>query len=118
MRWMNRLTAALLVVIALPASAPARGAGTDDWDKGNAGVHGDFLRAEPGALPEGWELVAPNPPLAPRFGLVRDGNSQTVLQAEGNGRLECFGYLRHKVRLEGGKTYRMRARFDSRGWKT
>ncbi len=37
------------------------------------------------------------------------------LQAVGNGRLECFGYLRHKVRLEPGKTYRMRARLRFEG---
>ena len=107
--------AATIILAATFATSAWAGAGeTDDWEKGNLITYGDFTRAEPGGLPQGWELVAPNPALAPRFSLVRNGVGKTVLQAEGNGRLECFGYLRHKVHLEAGKTYRMRAqlRFD------
>jgi len=59
--------------------------------------------ASSGELPAGWEAVCPNPALAPRFG--HDG---TALVATGNGRRECFGYLRRSVRLEAGRTYRLK----------
>ena len=35
--------------------------------------------------------------------------------AEGNGRQECYGYVRHPVRIAGGKTYRLRVRFRFSG---
>ena len=55
------------------------------------------------------------PGLVPRFSLVRDDSGKTLLQAVGNGRLECFGYLRHKVHLEAAKTYRMRVHLRFEG---
>src|SRR5262249_10339255 len=33
----------------------------------------------------------------------------------GNGRDECFGFIKHPVRLQGGKTYRLRVRFKVQG---
>ena len=85
-----------------------------DWNKGNLIAHGDFGTGPPGGLPEGWEAVTPNPALAPGFALVRDGEAQ-ALRARGNGRRECFGYLRHPLSLGAGKTYRLRVRLRADG---
>ena len=115
MRRQKIFAAALISAVLLAAGAQAGKSESDDWDKGNLIAHGDFSRMSPGGLPEGWELVAPNPALTPKFSLVRDEGGKTVLQAAGNGRLECYGYLRHKVRLEAGKTYRMRSRLQFEG---
>src|SRR4051794_4160363 len=53
MRWMRPLTAAFAAMVALAASAQARGAGSEDWDKGNLIANGDFSRGELGGRPEG-----------------------------------------------------------------
>jgi predicted amidohydrolase len=115
MRRLQSHAAAFAVAFLFVTNALASPGESDDWNRGNLIDHADFTRAEPGQLPQGWELVAPNPALAPRFSLVQDAGGKTSLQAVGNGRLECFGYLRHKVRLEAGKTYRMRARLRFEG---
>ncbi len=117
MQRLQSCTAALAAVLAFVtcAQAGASAGESEDWNRGNLVAHGDFSREEPGGLPKGWELVAANPALAPRFSLVRDDSGKTLLQAVGNGRLECFGYLRHKVHLEAAKTYRMRVHLRFEG---
>ena len=60
-------------------------------------------------MPEGWDVVAPNPVLAPKFELGKIGK-EFLLSATGNGRRECFGYARHEIHLEANKTYRMRVK--------
>jgi predicted amidohydrolase len=65
------------------------------------------------SLPGGWGAVAPNPALSPRFGCDTDPAGKTRLRAEGNGRAECFGYLVRPVKLEAGKTYRLRVHFQT-----
>jgi len=95
-----------------------------EWDLGNLITNGNFARGRVGALPEGWKAVFPNPALAPVFKLVLSAEGRPpiasirgrpVLMAAGNGRRECFGYVRHRVRLEGGKTYRLRVRLRFEG---
>ena len=76
--------------------------------------NGDFARGEIGQLPEGWTLVAPNPALAPTFQLVeKDGKKR--LMAQGNGRKECFGFVKAPISLTMGKTYRLMVRFQIEG---
>jgi hypothetical protein len=76
----------------------------------------DFDAPAPGhALPAGWEAVCPNPALAPHFGFGRTSDGCVALTARGNGRRECFGYLRHAVTLEAGKTYCLRVRLRAEG---
>ncbi len=65
--------------------------------------------------PAGWESVCPNPALAPLFGSGRTSDGRYYLMAEGNGRQECFGYLRHAAMLEAGKTYCLRVRLRAEG---
>ena len=84
---------------------------------GNLIANGDFARGELGSLPEGWSLVAKNPALKPSVKLVAESEGGRALMAEGNGRQECFGYLRCPVRLSGGKTYRLRVRFRVNGFE-
>jgi predicted amidohydrolase len=69
---------------------------------------GNLIRGGAGLLPEGWEAVCPNPALAPEFRLAASPDGQPLLVARGNGRRECFGYLRTPVELGAGKTYRLR----------
>ncbi len=74
----------------------------------------NLIAGQPGGsngLPRGWEAVAPNPALSPRFGSDTDSEGRTRLWAQGNGRAECFGYVVHPVSLEPGKTYRLAVRF-------
>ena len=66
-------------------------------------------------LPAGWEACAPNPALAPNFGSDRDEAGRARLWAEGNGRRECFGYLRRQVHLDAGKAYRLRVHLRAEG---
>lgn len=63
-----------------------------------------------GALPAPWEAVCPNRALAPLFSAGESRHGTPALVARGNGRRECFGYLRHPVQLEAGKTYNLRVR--------
>ena len=88
----------------------AQASPTSDWDKGNLIANGDFTEGTVGAIPEGWETVCPNNALAPIFKLIRTGYRNSALMATGNGRRECFGYIRHPVHLEANKTYRLRVR--------
>ncbi len=88
----------------------AQASPTSDWDKGNLIANGDFTEGTVGAIPEGWETVCPNNALAPIFKLIRTGYGNSALMATGNGRRECFGYIRHPVHLEANKTYRLRVR--------
>ncbi|MBI4326827.1 MAG: carbon-nitrogen hydrolase family protein [Chloroflexi bacterium] len=98
---------------------PALGAGEatqpDDWETGNLVANGDFSRGEPGGLPDGWSAVCPNPALAPSFELVTDAQGRRILLGAGNGRSECFGFVRHKVQFSPGKTYRFRVRLRVEG---
>jgi|YNPNPStandDraft_1061719.scaffolds.fasta_scaffold19303_3 predicted amidohydrolase len=78
-------------------------------------ANGDFSRGRGQTLPQGWEVVCPNPALAPTFRWALTAGGQPSLWAAGNGRRECFGYARHPVRLEAGKTYRFRVRLCFQG---
>jgi predicted amidohydrolase len=89
----------------------------DDGRSGNLIANGDFMQGSIGSLPDGWSVVAGNPALKPLFKLVSGEGRKPVLMGEGNGRRECYGYLRHAVRLAGGKTYRMRAKFRFSGFE-
>ncbi len=80
-------------------------------------ANGNFAQGTVGSLPDGWSIVAGNPALKPLFQLVSRQGEKHALMAEGNGRRECYGYLRHPVRLAGGKTYRLRARFRFSGFE-
>lgn len=77
--------------------------------------NGRFMQGEIGSLPEGWSIGDGNPALRPFFKLIAGIGGNRELMAEGNGRKECYGYLRAPVRLGGGKTYRMRVRFRFSG---
>ncbi|MBD3181853.1 hypothetical protein GF312_06150 [Candidatus Poribacteria bacterium] len=77
-------------------------------------ANGSFETSTPGEMPDGWEIVVPNKALAPVFKSVKS-DVQKMLMAQGNGRRECFGYVRHKVNLESGKTYRMRVKLRFEG---
>lgn len=78
---------------------------------GNLIGNGEFAFTGTTELPTGWEAVCPNPALAPVFCAVRDERGASLLLAQGNGRRECFGFVRHAVHLKAGKSYRMRVRF-------
>lgn len=99
-----------LTVFAAEAPSPA-----DDWQTGNLVANGDFTQGRPGALPEGWTLAAPNPVLAPKVQLAEGAGGRLLLLAEGNGRRECFGIIKHGVHLSAGKTYRLRVRLKLEG---
>lgn len=76
----------------------------------------DFIsRAGSFGVPGGWTAVTPNPALAPHFGCTSDAHDRPALWAAGNGREECYGYLRHPVRLEARKTYRLRVELEPEG---
>ena len=106
---------ALLLVSGLIPTAALAAEGETSWDEGNLIANGRFAPNGTGELPEGWTVVAPNRALGPRFALVRKTSGGTQLSASGNGRDECFGFIKHPVRLEGGKTYRLRVRFKVEG---
>jgi len=77
--------------------------------------NGDFRHGTTGSLPDNWSVVFGNPALKPSFKLVPGQDGKRELMAEGNGRQECYGYVRHPVRIAGGKTYRLRVRFRFSG---
>jgi len=87
----------------------------DDWDKDNLVTNGDFAKGNVGYMPDGWEIVCPNKALAPIFKLVETQDGDLSLMAMGNGRRECFGYVRYPIHLEAGKTYRLRVRLKFEG---
>ena len=76
--------------------------------------NGNFAKGEPGKLPEGWTVVAPNPVLAPAFQLVEEAGNR-FLMAQGNGRENCFGFVKMPIALERDKTYRLTVRFKIDG---
>jgi len=78
-------------------------------------ANGDFAGGDPGALPYGWEPVYPNRAIAPVFKLVSLQGGKPSLMAAGNGRCECFGYIRHRVSLKAKKTYCMGVRLRYEG---
>lgn len=110
----NQCLALLLAGGLVAAAAPAVAAETS-WDEGNLIANGCFESRKTLDLPDGWTVVAPNKALGPQFALLRDSGSGTQLSAAGNGRDECFGFIKHPVRLEGGKTFRLRVRFKVHG---
>ena len=110
----NQCLALLLVSGFVPAAASAA-EGETSWDEGNLIANGRFASKGTGELPEGWTVVAPNKALGPKFAPLRDANDGTRLSASGNGRDECFGFVKHPVRLKGGKTYRLRVRLKAEG---
>jgi len=117
MRWKTLALSSALLALWFPHGGQAAAPDADDWDRGNLIAHGDFAKEPPGKLPEGWAVVAPNPPLAPMYRMVPGAGGRNLLTVEGNGRVECFGYLRHKVDLPAGKTYRFRVRFKFEGFE-
>ena len=81
---------------------------------GNLIPNGDFAHGEIGKIPESWTLVIPNPALAPTFQLVeKDGKK--MLMAQGNGRKECFGFVKAPFTMIKDKTYRLSVRFKIEG---
>src|SRR5262249_43029428 len=110
----NQCLALLLVSGLVPAAASAA-EGETSWDEGNLIANGRFPSKGTDELPEGWTVVAPNRALGPKFAPLRDASDGTRLSASGNGRDECFGFVKHPVRLKGGKTYRLRVRLKAEG---
>jgi predicted amidohydrolase len=78
--------------------------------------NGDFRQGTAGSLPDNWSVVSGNPALKPSFKLVPGKDGKGQLMAEGNGRQECYGYIRHPVQVASGKTYCMRVRFRFSGF--
>lgn len=70
-------------------------------------ANGDFHLGAIGDIPDGWQIVCPNPALCPTFRLSETLDGK-VLMAAGNGRRECFGYVCYPVHLEANKTYYMK----------
>jgi predicted amidohydrolase len=104
------------IVTILPLGPSPAAAAGDDWQCGNLLGNADF-RAAPGKdLPEGWMVKAPNPVLRPQFRTVAGPSGARLLEAAGNGREECFGWIAHGVSLAAGKTYRFRVRFRFEGF--
>ncbi len=115
MHFFYRVIAGMAVVAAVGPFEAARLASANDWQAGNLVANGDFAEGRLGALPEGWTLAAPNPALAPKVQWVEGENGRRLLLAEGNGRKECFGIVKHPVQLAAGKTYRLRVRLKFQG---
>lgn len=109
------LSAALGFLLTVAASPVLAAADADDWEQDNLVANGAFTAGADGVLPEGWTLIAPNPAVSPQFKRVTGAAGRPVLEASGNGRDECFGYVRHPVRFTAGKTYRFRVRFQTDG---
>jgi len=78
---------------------------------GNGIPNGDFTEGKLGGLPEGWSARFPRGAQAPVFKLTKR-NGKKVLLAGGNGSDDCVGCLTAPVSLRGGRTYRMRVRFE------
>jgi predicted amidohydrolase len=87
----------------------------NDGNNGNLIANGDFSKGSVGMMPEGWEAICPNPALAPMFRMVNGQEGKMQLMATGNGRQECFGYVRHAICLDANKTYFMRIRLKFEG---
>lgn len=113
----NSLDSGKPLVANFASKARRPSAGDADWEAGNLISNRNFSQGSGTGLPAGWTAVCPNHWLAPKFkfGIAPDGHPS--LMAEGNGRGECFGYVRYKVHLHGGKTYRLRVQFRFAGMK-
>jgi len=92
--------------------AQSQASSLDDWNQGNLIANGAFTKGKVGEIPEGWEEIFPNNAIAPTFKLVKTAEGNPALMAAGNGRRECFGYIRHPVHLKANKTYRLRVRLQ------
>jgi predicted amidohydrolase len=97
-------------------SSISRNAGSSDppadiVETSNLISNGEFSQGRAGSLPDNWSVVAGNPALKPSFRLVPGRLGRNVLMGEGNGRDQCYGYIRHPVQFVGGKAYRLRVRF-------
>lgn len=77
--------------------------------------NGNFADGELGKLPTGWLLATPNLVLAPTFKLVKGNNREKLFMAQGNGRIESFGYVYQKFTLPENKTFLMRVVFRIEG---
>ena len=114
----SRRAELVLIVSLMISAAPAFGevsSGDDDWESGNLVLNGNFLNGSSTNLPEGWTAVCPNPAIAPEFRAEVAPDGRHCLEALGTGRSECFGYVCHKVHMEGGKTYRFRVQLRAEG---
>ena len=112
---MKRLARSVVIMawvhgVAFLGGAPARPEG-QTGEPANLIPNGDFSRGELGGLPDGWELHAYRPALAPRFRLVRrDGRK--LLEIEGAGHDDCVGYVGCEVPVKLGQTYCFRVVFQ------
>jgi predicted amidohydrolase len=79
-------------------------------EENNIILNGDFSCGKAGSTPTGWEIICPNKAIAPKFKLVIRKDGSRFLRASGNGRRECFGFIRTKVHLEPNRTYHMRVK--------
>ena len=77
---------------------------------GNLIPNGDFSKAGPDGLPEGWTPVAKRPSLAPHFRWIEEGGQGRLL-IEGNGRADGVGFVRCETSLGLGRTYLFSVRF-------
>lgn len=109
-------TPCLVTVLAIPF-ASAGECRAAEAPRANLVANGDFSQSEVGKLPAGWNVSAPNPVLAPTYKLVKGDDGKNLLLVEGNGRKECFGWVRHAVNLTVGKTYLFRVRFKFEGFE-
>lgn len=83
----------------------------DKNENENLVPNGDFQAGRIGARPEEWRLRAASKRRAPVFQLVRH-RSPKVLQIQGNGEGDCYGYLASSpIVLAAGQTYRFHVRF-------
>lgn len=93
------------LLFACLAAAPALFAQT-----GNLIPNGDFSKAGPDGLPEGWAPVARRSSLAPHFRRIDEGGQGRLL-IEGNGRADGVGFIRCETSLGLGSTYLFSVRF-------
>ncbi len=109
-------TASLVALAALAAWMSGILAAAEPAATNKVFLSEDFSGSAAGAAPTGWTVTAPNPALAPTFKVVDfpDGKGGKALQATGNGRKECFGFIEHPVQLT-GKHYRFQVRFKVEG---
>ncbi len=111
----QRARLVLILGFGLVAVRAAGAVAEADWGTGNLLANGDFSQVSSDGLPAGWSAVDPNPALAPQFKAETSQDGRPALTATGNGHKECFGYVRHKVHFEGGKTFRFRVQLRAEG---
>lgn len=100
----------LLLLIAWGLLCPSRGLAADPSTP-ELIPQGNFLGNGMGVLPAGWHIGGPRKSLAPVFRMVKKDNRK-VLYMSGGGNPDCIGWLATAVRLERGKTYSFRTRFE------